>query len=50
MALWGEHADVVKELDIGSEILIIDAYAKSGRSEEVELSAGSRTRVQVLRK
>lgn len=50
VALWGEHADVVKELDIGSEILIIDAYAKSGRNEEVELSAGSRTRVQVLRK
>ena len=50
VALWGEHADLVKEMDIGSEIRIIDAYAKSGRNEEVELSAGSRTRVQVMRK
>ncbi len=50
VALWGEHADIVRELDIGSEVRIIDAYAKSGRNEEVELSAGSRTRIQVVRK
>ncbi len=50
VALWGDHADLVRELDIGSEIRIIDAYAKSGRNEEVELSAGARTSIQILRK
>ena len=50
VALWGEHAELVKELDIGSEIRVIDAYAKSGRNEEVELSAGARTSIQIVRK
>lgn len=50
VALWGEHADLVNELDIGSEIRIIDAFAKSGRNEEVELSAGARTGIQIVRK
>ncbi len=50
VALWGEHADLVNELDIGSEIHIIDAFAKSGRNEEVELSAGARTGIQIIRK
>ncbi|HWR57839.1 MAG TPA: OB-fold nucleic acid binding domain-containing protein [Thermodesulfovibrionales bacterium] len=50
VALWGEHAELVNELDIGSEIRIIDAYAKTGRNEEVELSAGARTGIQILRK
>jgi len=50
VALWGEHADIVNELDIGSEISIIDAFAKSGLNEEVELSAGSRTGIRILRK
>ncbi|MCE8423811.1 MAG: replication factor A [Candidatus Methanoperedens sp.] len=50
VVLWGEHADIIKELDIGSEIRIIDAFAKTGRNEEVELSAGARTNIQVLRK
>lgn len=50
VALWGEHADLVNELDIGSEIRIIDAFAKSGRNEEVELSAGARTSIQIIRK
>ncbi len=50
VALWGEHAGIVNDLDIGSEIRIIDAYAKSGRNEEVELSAGSRTSIEIVRK
>lgn len=50
VVLWGEHAELVNELDIGSEIRIIDAYAKSGRNEEVELSAGARTGIHILRK
>jgi replication factor A1 len=50
VALWAEHADLVNELEIGSEIRIVDAFAKSGRNEEVELSAGTRTSIQVIRK
>ncbi|MCZ7362835.1 MAG: OB-fold nucleic acid binding domain-containing protein [Candidatus Methanoperedens sp.] len=50
VALWGEHAELVNKLDIGSEIRIIDAFAKTGRNEEVELSAGARTSIQILRK
>ncbi|MDW7727171.1 MAG: OB-fold nucleic acid binding domain-containing protein [Candidatus Methanoperedens sp.] len=50
VALWGEHADIVNELDIGSEISIVDAFAKSGLNEEVELSAGTRTGIRILRK
>ncbi|MCZ7392430.1 MAG: OB-fold nucleic acid binding domain-containing protein [Candidatus Methanoperedens sp.] len=50
VVLWGEHAELVNELDIGSEIRIVDAYAKSGRNEEVELSAGARTRIHIIRK
>ncbi len=50
VALWGEHAILVNELDIGSEISIVDAYAKPGRNEELELSAGARTSIKILRK
>jgi len=50
VALWAEHADLVNELEIGSEILIVDSFAKSGRNEEVELSAGARTSIKVIRK
>lgn len=50
VALWAEHADLVNELDIGSEIMIVDAFAKSGRNEEIELSAGTRTGIRILRK
>lgn len=50
VALWAEHAGLINEIDIGSEICIVDAFAKSGRNEEVELSAGARTSIQILRK
>lgn len=50
VTLWGDNADIVNDLDIGSEISITDAYAKSGMNEEVELSAGGRTGIQILRK
>ncbi len=50
VALWGEHAELVNEVDIGSEIRIIDAFAKSGRNEEVELNAGARTGIHIVRK
>jgi replication factor A1 len=50
VALWAEHADFINEIDIGSEIRIVDAFAKSGRNEEVELSAGARTSIQIIKK
>jgi replication factor A1 len=50
VALWAEHADLINELEIGSEIRIVDAFAKSGRNEEVELSAGARTSIQIIKK
>ncbi len=50
VVLWGEHAELINEMDIGSEIRIVDAYARAGRNEEVELSAGARTGIQIIRK
>ena len=48
LTLWGEQAYVIEDLDIDSEIQIIDAYAKSGLNEEIELSIGNRSRVIML--
>ncbi|QLC49000.1 replication factor A [Methanolobus zinderi] len=48
VALWGDHALLVDELDIDTEIEIIDAFSKSGFNDEIELSAGNRTRIVVL--
>ena len=45
VAMWADHALLVDELDIDTPIQIIDAYAKSGFNEDVELSAGNRTRI-----
>ncbi|WP_407355228.1 OB-fold nucleic acid binding domain-containing protein [Methanolobus sp. WCC5] len=47
IALWGDHALLVDQLDIDMSVEIIDAYAKSGFNEEVELSAGNRTRIMI---
>ncbi|KGK98520.1 replication factor A [Methanococcoides methylutens] len=48
IALWGDHALLVDELDIDTPIRIIDAYSKSGFNDEIELSAGNRTRINIL--
>ena len=48
LTLWGEQAYVIEDLDIDSEIQIIDAYAKYGLNEEMELSVGNRSRVIIL--
>jgi len=48
LTLWGEQAYVIEDLDIDSEIQIIDAYAKQGLNEETELSIGNRSRVIIL--
>ncbi len=48
IALWGEHASLIDEIDIDTEIEIIDAFSKSGFNDEIELSAGNRTRIIIL--
>jgi replication factor A1 len=48
VSLWGEHADVVNNIQIGMTVRIIDAFSKFGMNEEIELSAGSKTRVVIL--
>ncbi len=48
LTLWGEQAYVIEDLDIDSEIQIINSYAKYGLNEEIELSIGNRSRVIML--
>ena len=48
LTLWGDQAYVIEDLDIDSEIQIIDGYAKYGLNEEIELSIGNRSRVIML--
>jgi replication factor A1 len=45
VALWGDHVDLLQGLDLGYRAEIIDAQAKSGWNEEMELSCGWRTRI-----
>jgi replication factor A1 len=48
LTLWGDQAYVIEDLDIGSEVQIINAYAKYGLNEDIELSVGNRSRVIML--
>jgi replication factor A1 len=48
LTLWGDQAYVIEDLDIDSEVQIINAYAKYGLNEEIELSIGNRSRVIIL--
>ncbi|MCL2141750.1 MAG: OB-fold nucleic acid binding domain-containing protein [Methanimicrococcus sp.] len=48
VSLWGEHADIVNSVQIGMTVRIIDAFSKFGMNEEIELSAGNKTRVIIL--
>jgi replication factor A1 len=48
ITLWGEQAYVIEDLDVDSEIQIINGYAKYGLNEEIELSIGNRSRVIML--
>ena len=48
ITLWGDQAYVIEDMDIDSEIQIINAYAKYGLNEEIELSVGNRSRVIIL--
>jgi replication factor A1 len=45
VALWGDHVDHMQGLDIGYKAEIIDAQAKSGWNDELEISCGWRTRI-----
>lgn len=47
ISLWADHALIVEGLDIETPIRIIDAYAKAGFNEDVELSAGNRTKITI---
>ena len=48
LTLWGDQAYVIEDLDIDSEIQVIDAFAKYGLNEEIELSVGNRSRIIML--
>lgn len=48
IALWGEKANLIDQMDIDTKIQIIDAYSKPGFQDDVELSVGSRSRVVIL--
>ncbi|MCL2863049.1 MAG: OB-fold nucleic acid binding domain-containing protein [Methanimicrococcus sp.] len=48
VSLWGEHADLVNSVQIGMTIRISDAFSKFGMNEEIELSAGNKTRIIIL--
>ncbi|MCX6676605.1 MAG: OB-fold nucleic acid binding domain-containing protein [Methanothrix sp.] len=45
VALWAEHVDLLRAMDLGYKAELIDALAKSGWNEELELSCGWRTRI-----
>ena len=45
VALWGDHVDLLQGLDLGWRAEILDAQAKSGWNDELELSCGWRTRI-----
>ena len=45
VALWGDHVDLLQGLDLGWRAEIIDAQAKSGWNDELEISCGWRTRI-----
>ena len=48
VSLWGEHAEIVNNVQIGMTVRISDAFSKFGMNEEIELSAGNRTRIAIL--
>jgi len=45
VALWGDHTQLLIGLDLGYKARIMDAMAKSGWNDELELSCGWRTRI-----
>jgi replication factor A1 len=47
LTLWGDQAYTIESLDIDSEIQIINAYAKKGLYDKLELSAGNRSKMVI---
>jgi replication factor A1 len=48
LTLWGDQAYVIESLDIDSEIQVVNAYAKKGLYDKIELSVGNRSKVIIL--
>ncbi|WNY26277.1 OB-fold nucleic acid binding domain-containing protein [Methanolapillus ohkumae] len=48
VTLWGEHAEFINDIQIGMMVRVTDAFSKFGMSEEIELSAGNRTKVSIV--
>jgi replication factor A1 len=45
VAMWGDHAELLRNLDLGYKADILDCQAKSGWNDELELSCNWRTRI-----
>ncbi|MBU2617125.1 MAG: hypothetical protein KKI07_00400, partial [Euryarchaeota archaeon] len=45
VALWGEHADLVDQINIGTQIKIMDGYAKAGWNDNIELNVDWRSTI-----
>ncbi len=50
VALWGEHADIVNSISIGTKLKIMDCYAKVRWNDKVELNVGWRSKVSLMGK
>ncbi len=48
VALWGEHADIVNSISIGTKLKIMDCYAKVRWNDKVELNVGWRSKVSLM--
>jgi replication factor A1 len=49
-SMWRHLANLIKDLSVGSQIKIKNAYVKAGLAEELELSSGTITTIEVLSK
>ncbi|NYT00758.1 MAG: replication factor A [Methanocellales archaeon] len=45
VVLWGDNADLVDQINIGTQIKIIDGYAKSGWNDRIELNVDWRSEI-----
>ncbi len=45
VALWGENADLVDHISIGTQIKIMDGYAKAGWNDKIELNVDWRSEI-----
>ncbi|RQD84496.1 replication factor A [Methanosalsum natronophilum] len=49
LVLWGDNANKINEMDIGSNIEVIDAYVKDGLRDEIEAHVGNRSQIYILK-